>query len=153
VPTPSRAAPSRTRVSATTGWLRATVSSFHCYFSTVVWQGVPFVLRGASLSCARPLLAPTMSAPDRDPRRQGTERLRPNRAGSTDAGVDRPQDGISENGVAHARVSGSQIVSRDPKPSGPRAARPPWVLARALCGVFFTAHKGRIKKLERGCHA
>src|SRR5205823_14229867 len=30
---------------------------------------------------------------------------RPNRAGSTDAEVDRPQDGISENGVAHARGS------------------------------------------------
>src|SRR6266511_3870978 len=63
------------------------------------------VLRGASLSCARPLLAPTMSAPLRSspPTRHGT--AMPDRAGSTDAGVDRPQDEISENGVAHARVS------------------------------------------------
>ena len=37
------------------------------------------------------------------------ERLTPNRARSTDAEADRPQDGISENGVAHAR--GSECVS------------------------------------------
>jgi hypothetical protein len=67
------------------------------------------VLRGASLSCARPLLAPAMSAPTEIPADKARNGYA-NRAGSTDAGVDRPQDGISENGVAHAKCQNARLV-------------------------------------------